>query len=451
MQPLLWKKFFAVVAIVMTIPCITRHSHGVTVLWPLPGLDVALQKSKSLECSRNLRALSAAGRFWNSEHGRFPTNFQQFTNELSSPALLYCPADLRDHPITNWNDVSWENVDYVWTPPSSADPAEIVCACRIHTSTASADGSTSQGAERPGWSYFVAGAGIEYVTPGSNARFEVRIAPDATLPVHFQWRREDLFYQTNINFIADPESAAGGSWQTNTTAKFNVTALPGQTNSFLLFQNVQTNDSAFYTVVASNALGRSLSARARLTVSPDVLTMTNETWSQRICLNNLRQIALLANLWAQEHSERKPRGFAEMTNRFGSPIFGWPLVLFCRSDTSRTAPADWSDFNFENTSYETVPADEQNPYAIFCRCKVHGFYAEMNGRAVSRPSFDNTLLTNNAVELVLDLFAGRTNILESSTNFTSWTTVTTFSDTNGPVPFRPSNIEPHLFYRLRLE
>jgi hypothetical protein len=75
----------------------------------------------------------------------------------------------------------------------------------------------------------------------------------------------------------------------------------------------------------------------------------------------------------------------------------------------------------------------------------------MNGRAVSRPSFDNTLLTNNAVELVLDLFAGRTNILESSTNFTSWTTVTTFSDTNGPVPFRPSNSEPHLFYRLRLK
>jgi hypothetical protein len=146
-----------------------------------------------------------------------------------------------------------------------------------------------------------------------------------------------------------------------------------------------------------------------------------------------------------------PHDFAEMTNRFGSALFGWPLVLFCRSDTSRSAPADWPNFNFENTSYETVSGDDQNFYAVFCRCKVHGFYVEMNGRGVSGPRFGDMLLTNNnSIELTLDLFAGRTNILEISTNFTSWATVATFANTNGPVPFRPATTEPHLFYRLRL-
>ena len=431
--------------------CTTRPGYSITVYWPSPGLDLALQKSKSVECIRNLQAITAAGRIWAAANGRYPTNIQDFARELSSPALLYCPANLRDDAVsTNWNDVAWQNIDYAWTPPSSADPAD-VCFCRIHTHVGLRTGGVVQGAERPGWTYFVAGALMQHTTPGSEVRFEVRLAPDATLPVHFQWRREDLFYQTNVNFITDPEHPDGGTWQTNRTAKFTVTPLANQTNSVLVLENVQTNDSAYYTVTASNVIGRSLSERAQLKVSADVLTMTNESTSQLICLNNLRQLGLLARLWAQEHDERLPRHFGEMTNRFGSPVFGWPIVLFCRSDLSRTAPADWAGFNFENTSYETVSSDDSNPYAIFCRCKVHGFYAEINGRAVAQPRFGETLVTNDSnIELTLDLFAGRTNILESSSNFTSWATVATFSTTNGPVPFRRAKTESHLFYRLRL-
>jgi hypothetical protein len=438
-------------SVLLLVLCTPRPGYSTTIYWPSPGLDLALQNSKSFECIRNLQAITAAGRIWAASNGRYPTNIQEFASALSSPALLYCPANLRDDTIsTNWNDVSWQNIDYAWTPPSSADPAD-VCFCRIHTHVGLLTGGVVQGMERPGWSYFVAGAIRQDVTPGSDARFEVRIAPDATLPVHFQWRREDLYYVTNVNFITDHEHPDRGFWQTNRTAKFTVTPLSNQTNAVLLLENVQTNDAAFYTVTASNVMGRSLYERTQLKVREDVLTMTNESTSQLICRNNLSQIGLLARLWAAEHSEHMPRAFAEMTNRFGSSMFGWPLVLFCRSDSSRTAPDDWTAFNFENTSYETVVGDDQNLYAVFCRCKVHGFYAEMSGRTVSRPRFGDTLVTNNNnVELTLDLFAGRTNILESSSNFTSWATVATFSNTNGPVPFRREKTESHLFYRLRL-
>jgi hypothetical protein len=96
MQPLFWRKFFMFAAILMTLPCVSRLNYSVTVLWPRPGLDAALQKAKSLNCLRNLSSLDSAGRIWKLEHGQYPTNFQQFTNELSSPALLYCPANLRD-------------------------------------------------------------------------------------------------------------------------------------------------------------------------------------------------------------------------------------------------------------------------------------------------------------------------------------------------------------------
>ena len=168
------------------------------------------------------------------------------------------------------------------------------------------------------------------------------------------------------------------------------------------------------------------------------------------CLNNLKQISLLANIWAEEHGNRKPQNLSEMTNRFGLPIFGWPIVLFCRSDTARTAPADWPGFDFANTSYEIVPGDEQNPYAMFCRCKVHGFYAQMDGDAISAPRFSAINHTNGSVELVLLVFAGQTNVLEASVDFVNWTNLAAYSGAPGLVSFSETATAPHRFYRIRV-
>src|SRR5437016_14187974 len=94
-----------------------------------------------------------------------------------------------------------------------------------------------------------------------------------------------------------------------------------------------------------------------------------------------------------------PSSDPAMTHAFGFPIFGWPVLLFCRADRSRTVPPDWSGVDFNNTSYEIVPGQSQDPYAIFCRCKVHGFYVEMDGDAVSRPRFGAIRWLTNTAEL----------------------------------------------------
>ena len=68
------------------------------------------------------------------------------------------------------------------------------------------------------------------------------------------------------------------------------------------------------------------------------------------------------------------------------------------------------------------------------------------------PSFIAPIFSmNNELSLALEVFAGRTNVLESSSNMTAWTRVKTFSNTNGPVSFSTSKEGPHLFYQLRLE
>ena len=153
-----------------------------------------------------------------------------------------------------------------------------------------------------------------------------------------------------------------------------------------------------------------------------------------VCVNNLKQISLLARSWATEHGDVLPGNLAEMTNRFGYTLFGRPMVLFCRGDTGGSASASWVDFDFSNTSYEVVvpQAEVENLYAVFCRCNGHGYHAEVNGRTVMGPRFYSPILfMNNGLTLQLDLFAGETNVLESSSNLASWGTVRVFSNTNG--------------------
>src|SRR5262249_21010920 len=116
---------------------------------------------------------------------------------------------------------------------------------------------------------------------------------------------------------------------------------------------------------------------------------TNEYWSRAFCVNNLRMIGIGRSLWASEHNDQMPQSFQAMTNYNGSPLLGWPVALFCRSDTNRAAPADWPAVDYSNTSYEVMNGDPQNPFTVFCRCRVHGFYLEMGGAVVQQPSFSS--------------------------------------------------------------
>lgn len=426
-------------------------ARGEFLFWPLPGLDMAYQRAGSFGCANNLRQISYAAGQWSFNHvGQFPAEFQAFTNELASPAVFFCPTDVGRPIATNWSDLDWSRMDYTWISNAPWADTNICGTCRIHTHALQVDGFVQFGTERSGWPLVVAGPIGQDATPGSDVQFQVRIAPDAQLPVSFQWRRERLYYTTNAIFVPDPDAPGGGYWTTNRSASFTVTNLAGQTNPSLTLPNVQTNDSDYYSVAVSNVMGTSVSSHTRLGVDAAVSATTNEYWSRVLCQNNLKQISLLANIWALEHGDHKPQNLSQMTNRFGLPMFGWPIVLFCRSDTARTAPADWPGLDFANTSYEIVPGDEQDPYAILCRCKVHGFYAQMDGQVILGPRFTAINHTNNSVELVLAVFAGRTNLLEASVDLVNWTNLAAYPGAPGLFSYNETDTSPRRFYRLRL-
>jgi hypothetical protein len=426
------------------------------IYWPLTALDLAKQRALSISCVNNLKSIVLAARFWSSENGsRYPPGIQAFTNELQLPAVLFCPADFGRPVSTNWDGFDWEQIDYEWMPLANWDnAADICCKCRIHDNVAFVDGSVRQlGGYPRGWPAIVAGPLRQYATPGSEVRFEVGIAPGAVVPVSYQWRREQLHYVTNVTFVADPDDPNAGQWTTNRRGDFIVTVLSGETNSSYVIPNAQTNHSDYYSVVVSNTIGASASSASQLFVDPSVSSMaTNNYWSAVNCANNLKQIGLFGRIWAGDHNDHMPQSLSAMTNSFGLPIFGWPVVLFCRFDAARTVPADWTGVDFANTSYEVFPVDDEDLDAVFCRCKVHGFYAQVSGEVVFKPRFTGIkLLTNKTTELTFMAFAGQTNLLEASTDLANWARLNTYLSTNGNFVFYDTNNLTRRFYRIRTE
>lgn len=444
-------KIFTALALIIAGDVIPSRAQ--IIYWPLTAIELAKQKALSIGCLNNLKQIVYAARAWSLVHeGRFPGEILAVTNELSSPATLYCPANLSRQFSTNWADFRPEYIDYEWIPQANwNNVSDICCRCRIHENVVFVDGSTRQASGyRSGWPVVIAGPLRQDATPGSNIRLEVKITPDAVLPVTYQWRRARLSLVTNVVFVSNPDYPNGGYWTTNTKANFGITLLDGETNSRYVIANVQTNHSDYYSVVVSNAMGATASEQSRLLVDPSVSAMTtNNHWSAINCINNLHQIGTFARLWAADHNDRMPQSLSVMTNSFGLPIFGWPVVLFCRFDAARTAPADWSGVEFSETSYEVIPGDGEDFEAPFCRCKVHGFYVKMDGSVVSKPQFGGIRsLGNNTVELNFTLFAGQTNRLEVSTNLVTWMALHCWPSTNANFLFQDTNRSSQQFYRI---
>jgi len=179
------------------------------------------------------------------------------------------------------------------------------------------------------------------------------------------------------------------------------------------------------------------------------LVVTSEFWSAVHCINNLKSIGLFGQLWSYDHDPHMPQSLSEATNSFGLPIFGWPLVLFCRADTARTPPADWPGLDLANTSYELVPGDDQDFTRMFCRCKVHGFYYNRDSGVVSWPWFSRVRRSGNTTELGFTVPTSKTNRLEASTDLLNWTVLVNYVGTNGSFWFYDTNSASRRFYRIR--
>jgi hypothetical protein len=421
------------------------------IYWPT-ALDLAKQRTVTVNCVNNLNQIRLAAERWSYDHAnQFPSSFQTFSNYLNSPAVLFCPADLSRPAVTNWTNFDWSQIGYQWIPqPNWNNPEAVCCRCLVHDNVVFVGGYAQMtNSYRVGWPAIVAPPIAQDATPGSDIRFEVRIASNAVPPISYQWRREQLYFVTNVTFVNDTN---GGYYVTNRTAAFGVTNLVGRTNPVYIVNAAQPNASDYYSVMVSNSMGMTASSEVRLGVdATNSVVAGSDYWSAVNCLNNLRTIGLFIQIWSSDHGSRLPHNFSEMTNAFDRPIFGWPTVLFCRADNLRTALADWPGLNFADTSYELLPGDDQDYSRIVCRCKVHGLYVLGDGTVPSLPMFRKARrLAGNITELTVLLLSRKTNMLEASSNLLDWTALTNYSAASGTFLLYETNTAPRRFYRIRL-
>jgi len=105
--------------------------------------------------------------------------------------------------------------------------------------------------------------------------------------------------------------------------------------------------------------------------------------AQRVqCVMNMKQVALAARIYANDHGNKFPPDFLTMSNELTTS-----LILVCPADKEHTKAQDWSGFSSANVTYEFLlpGADTSNPQAVVFRCPIHNNVALADGSAQQLP------------------------------------------------------------------
>jgi len=95
-------------------------------------------------------------------------------------------------------------------------------------------------------------------------------------------------------------------------------------------------------------------------------------------VSNLKQVALAARIYYNDHGDKFPPDFLSMSNELTTP-----LILVCPSDKGHTKAQNWDGFSTSNVSYEFLlpSADEKKlaPETPVFQCPIHGSTAMGDG------------------------------------------------------------------------
>ncbi|HWH68173.1 MAG TPA: hypothetical protein VNT26_02255, partial [Candidatus Sulfotelmatobacter sp.] len=173
---------------------------------PLNGLALAKQRADAIGCADHLKSILMAAHTWSMDNAdAAPPGLAVLTNDLPSPTVLFCPANALVTPPTNWAELNWSQIDYTWMPNVDwNEPTNVACVCRIHENVGLVDGSVKLGPFRQGWPWITAGPVEALATPGETVRFAVTVTTTAAHPLAYQWRREDLHFETNAVRVTNP-------------------------------------------------------------------------------------------------------------------------------------------------------------------------------------------------------------------------------------------------------
>ena len=125
--------------------------------------------------------------------------------------------------------------------------------------------------------------------------------------------------------------------------------------------------------------------RAKLNAPPtltqhevDALAKAKEKALSSGCINNMKQFALAARLWASDHNEAFPPDLLSMSKELSTP-----KILVCPADTNRVVAINWEVFSAANCTYEYLAPSatnaESEPQRVLSRCPIHGHIGLCDG------------------------------------------------------------------------
>ena len=107
-------------------------------------LAKAKEKAESIACINNLKQLGLSVRVWALDNGDMtPPHVLEMTNEMSTPKILFCPADHGRERADSFASYTPANCSYEYLAPSAPDsePTRVLFRCPIHGHVCLSDGS----------------------------------------------------------------------------------------------------------------------------------------------------------------------------------------------------------------------------------------------------------------------------------------------------------------------
>jgi hypothetical protein len=134
------------------------------------GLEEARERAMSIQCVNNMKQLGLAARIWAVDHGdTTPASLLQMTNEMSTPKILFCPADTGRQAAANWTTYTPANCSYEYLAPSAPDtePTRVMFRCPVHGSLGLCDGSVQKGVGKTHPEWLIQRDGKLYLEPSN--------------------------------------------------------------------------------------------------------------------------------------------------------------------------------------------------------------------------------------------------------------------------------------------
>ena len=109
------------------------------------------RRAQSIQCGNQMSSIGFGARLWaDEEGGKLPSYFLSFSNEISAPFILHCPADTTRPILRSWAEVTPENISYEIVAPGIAatNTDTVLFRCKVHGHLGYGDGTVFDGVRR---------------------------------------------------------------------------------------------------------------------------------------------------------------------------------------------------------------------------------------------------------------------------------------------------------------